>query len=45
MANLLLVLQKERVNIELDKVTWNGTEGGAFKIRHAYKKLFSSSTS
>ena len=39
MANLLFVLQKERVSTELDSATWKGAEDATFSMRIAYNLL------
>ena len=43
MANLLHVLQKERVSTALDRVIWKGAKDATFTVRNAYNLLVSSS--
>ena len=35
-VNLLRVLWRERVSIEVDKVTWIGSTGDSFSVRATY---------
>ena len=45
MANLLHVLQKERVSTVLDRVIWKGAADATFTVRNAYNLLVSCSAS
>ena len=42
MANLLHVLQKEKVSTALDRVIWKGAADATFTVRNAYNLLVSS---
>ena len=44
-ANLLHVLQKEKVSTALDRVIWKGVADATFTVRNAYNLLVSSSIS
>ena len=44
-ANLLHVLQKEKVSTALDRVIWKGVADATFTVRNAYNLLVSSSVS
>ena len=45
MANLLHVLQKERVSTAVDRVIWKGAADATFTVRNAYNLLVLSSVS